>query len=215
MRKRKKLKKRQLNKNTKSRLIDIELKLQSSYANERYNQELDAISKIKVNPKFFYSYAKRFSKTKPKVGPLLDPITNKLTDNNLQMANILQDQYKSVFTPPKSQYENPDLNPSQVTEKLDYFDLTEDDFIRETQTLSSNSAAGPDGFPAIFLLKNKSQLAKPLRLIWQNILDKGFTPKILKTSYITPIFKKGNQGLAENYRPVALTSHVTKVLKRL
>eukprot|EP00111_Clytia_hemisphaerica_P017726 TCONS_00052438-protein len=103
MRKRKKLKKRQLNKNTKSRLIDIQLKLQSSYANERYNQELDAISKIKVNPKFFYSYAKRFSKTKPKVGPLLlDPITNKLTDNNLQMANILQDQYKSVFTPPKS-----------------------------------------------------------------------------------------------------------------
>ncbi|XP_066920921.1 uncharacterized protein [Clytia hemisphaerica] len=166
MRKRMKLKKRQLNKNTKSRLIDIELKLQSSYANERYNQELDAISKIKVNPKFFYSYAKRFSKTKPKVGPLLDPITNKLTDNNLQMANILQDQYKSVFTPPKSQYENPDLNPSQVTEKLDYFDLTEDDFIREIQTLSSNSAAGPDGFPAIFLLKlkNKSQLAKTTQI---------------------------------------------------
>ena len=196
-------------------MIDIELKLQTSYANERYNQELDAISKIKVNPKFFYSYAKRFSKTKPKVGPLLDPTTNKLTDDNLQMANILQDQYKSVFTPPKSQYNNPDLNPSQVTEKLDYIDFTEEDFIREIQTLSPNSAAGPDGFPAIFLLKNKSQLAKPLRLIWQNILDTGFTPKILKTSYITPIFKKGNQGLPENYRPVALTSHVTKVFEKI
>ena len=215
MRKRKKLKKRRPSRTTKEKLFDIEVKLQNSYANERINQELDAISKIKANPKFFYSYAKRFSKTKPKVGPLIDPSTNRLTDDNLEMANLLQEQYKSVFTPPKPQYNHPDVDPTIVTESIDNIDFTEEDFIREIQTLSPNSAAGPDGFPAIFLLKNKTQLAKPLNLIWHNILDKGFTPKILKTSYISPIFKKGNQGLPENYRPVALTSHVTKIFEKI
>jgi len=215
MRKRRKLKKRSPSNKTKARLIDIELKLQNSYANERKTQELDAISKIKVNPKYFYSYAKRFSKTKPKVGPLMDPTTNQLTDNNTRMANILQDQYKSVFTKPKSMYTHPDLDHSQFTEQLDDIVFTEEDFIREIKSLSPNSAAGPDGFPAIFLLKSTLQLAKPLNIIWHNIFDKGLTPKILKTSFITPIFKKGNQGLPENYRPVALTSHITKVFEKI
>ena len=38
---------------------------------------------------------------------------------------------------------------------------------------------------------------------------------ILKTSYITPIFKSGDQGAPENYRPVALTSNSTKVFEKI
>ena len=37
---------------------------------------------------------------------------------------------------------------------------------------------------------------------------------ILKSSFITPIFK-GDQGLPANYRPVALTSHVTKIFEKI
>ena len=153
--------------------------------------------------------------TKPKVGPLMDPVTKSLTDDSLRMANILQEQYKSVFTTPNTQYNHPELEDSQIPEQLDDIELTEEDFAREISTLDNNSAAGPDGFPAILLKKSTSQLAKPLKLIWRNILDKGCTPKILKTSYITPVFKKGNQGLPENYQPVALTSHVTKVFEKI
>ena len=52
-------------------------------------------------------------------------------------------------------------------------------------------------------------------MIWQNNFDKGITPEILKTSHITPIFKKGDQGLRENYRPVALTSITTKIFEKI
>ena len=173
------------------------------------------LQKFKKNPKYFYSNAKKYSKRKPKVGPLMDPVTKPLTDNSLRMANILQEQYKSVFTTPNTQYNHPELEDSQIPEQLDDIEFTEEDFVREISTLDNNSAAGPDGFPAILLKKSTSQLAKPLKLIWRNILDKGCTPKILKTSYNTPVFKKGNQGLPENYRPVALTSHVTKVFEKI
>jgi len=213
MRKRKKLKKKFQSNKITHKLIDIELKLQNSYNKERNNQEIDATSKIKSNPKYFYSYAKRFSKPKPKVGPLIDPTTNQLTNDNQQMANILQEQYKTVFTDPLNNYNLPETMDNQS--QLNDIDFTEDDIIKEINTLSSNSAAGPDGFPATLLKKANLQLAKPLYLIWRNILDKGHTPQLLKTSYITPIFKKGNQGLPENYRPVALTSHVTKVFEKI
>ena len=213
MRNRAKLKRKHRSNKNVQKLIDIELKLQQSHRNERQKQELDATSKIKSNPKYFYSYAKKFSKHKPKVGPLIDPSTNELTTDSKRMANILQNQYSSVFTQPMERY---DLNENDNNApQLCDIDLTEADFINEINTLSSNSAPGPDGFPAILLKKSRHQLATPLCLIWRNILDKSQTPHLLKSSYITPIFKKGNQGLPENYRPVALTSNVSKVFEKI
>ena len=37
--------------------------------------EKKAIDSINHNPKYFYSYEKKFSKTKSKIGPLEDPNT--------------------------------------------------------------------------------------------------------------------------------------------
>ena len=105
MRKRKKLiKKNSQTRKSKQKCIDIELLLQESHNCERVKAELDATSKIKTNSKYFFSYAKRFSKTKPKIGPLTNPATKNLTSNSQEMADILQDQYCSVFTPPKLIY---------------------------------------------------------------------------------------------------------------
>ena len=38
----------------------------------RESQEKEAIQKIGSNPTFFYSYAKRFSKLKSKMGPVIN-----------------------------------------------------------------------------------------------------------------------------------------------
>ena len=41
------------------------------------------------------------------------------------------------------------------------------------------------------------------------------TPGKLKEAHIIPIHKGGHQGLAANYRPVALTSHIIKVFEKV
>ena len=46
-------------------------------------------------------------------------------------------------------------------------------------------------------------------------MDKGIVPNELKQSTITPIYKGGSRSLAENYRPVALTSHVIKIFEKV
>ena len=214
MRKRKKLRKRFSSRKTAKKLVEIEFLLQNSFTRERDKKETKATAKIKSNPKYFYSYANRFSKSKPKVGPLLDPTTNELTDDSLAMANILQNQYKSVFTQPLPNYDLPQ-NDEPTTQILEDFNLTIEEFTKEIESLSPSSAPGADGFPAILLLKTKNNIALPLQIIWRNILNKGVTPKLLKTGHITPVYKKGNQGLAENYRPVTLTSHVSKVFEKI
>ena len=56
---------------TMKELEDVEAKLDFSYQSRRKDKEKDAIMKMNKNPKYFYSYAKRFSKTSNEMGNLI------------------------------------------------------------------------------------------------------------------------------------------------
>ena len=80
-------------------LEDIETKLKKSHTERRKSQEQTAIVKMKKNPKAFFGYAKRFSKTKSEVGPFLDNRGDTITSPEA-IAEKLREQYDSVFSTP-------------------------------------------------------------------------------------------------------------------
>ena len=192
-------------------MINIEIKLKQSYESEKQNQERKATESIKNNPKFFYAYARKHSKTKSKVGPLRNR-NDKLVYDKDSIANILQDQYTSVFSiPTVADVIYPNICPNSLSDII--FD--EQDIIEAISTLTPNSAPGPDGFPAILLKNCKEELARPLAIFWRNCLNCGETEEVHKRNHITPISKGGDQGEPSNYRPVSLTSHLTKVFEKV
>ncbi len=58
-------------------------------------------------------------------------------------------------------------------------------------------------------------MLKPLTGLWRDCLDLGITPTKLKEAHIIPIHKGGHQGLASNYRPIALTSQLIKIFEKV
>ena len=107
------------------------------------------IYSIKTNPKYFFSYAKQFSTTHSKIGPLLNKL-NEYTSNSSEMGEILSSQYASVFSEPSpspyhSMIDDPDIP------AISEIDFTEEDIIAAIDELSNTSASGPDGLTAIFL----------------------------------------------------------------
>ena len=94
-------------------------------------------------------------------------------------------------------------------------DITEEDIIAAIDELSNTSASGPDGLTAIFLKKCKLSLSQPLCQLWRDCIDLGITPWTLKEAHVIPIHIGGHQGLAANYRPIALTSHIIKVFEKV
>ena len=46
-------------------------------------------------------------------------------------------------------------------------------------------------------------------------LDTGIMPDDINMAFITPLFKGGDKGEAKNYRPVALTNHITKAFEKI
>ena len=196
------------------KLLSIELLLQRSHAEASEHREALAVKAIKTNPKFFFSYAKQFSVTKTKVGPLLNA-DNEYTSSSFEMANILTKQYSSAFSYPSN--DSPYFNETDNEEIPALTDITfsETDLADAIDELSNCAASGPDGLSAIFLKKCKEAMVKPLYGLWRDCLDQGITPAKMKEAHIIPIYKSGHQGLASNYRPIALTSHLIKIFEKV
>ena len=194
-------------------LLQIEKDLQKSFKESKSYVENKAIDAIKKNSKYFFSYAKKKSKIKSKIGPLLND-NGKLTQRSKEMAEILSDQYVKVFSKPRTVITIPNEKSNETNEISDIH-IKPDDLIKAINELSQSAAAGPDGFPALLLKQCKEELSIPLCILWQKSMEKGIVPDKLKRCTITPIHKGGSRSLAANYRPVALTSHVIKIFEKV
>ena len=177
--------------------------------------ERRAVERIKTNPKYFYSYAKSFSKVKHTITTLLNDRQELVTDQK-EMANILQQQFCSVFSDPDNlDTSTPTFNVPPIVTKDTEIVLTQEDIEEAISEIKLDSAPGPDGIPAILLKRCASTLSLPIYLLWSESMRSGVVPKFYKTGYISPLFKKGSRCEAGNYRPVTLTSHIVKVFERV
>ena len=52
-------------------------------------------------------------------------------------------------------------------------------------------------------------------MIWKSSMDTGLMPEPILLAYITPILKSVDRSLPENYRPVSMTNHLTKIFERV
>ena len=133
-----------------------------------------------------------------------------------EMANILQQQFCSVFSDPNNvDTSAPTFNVPPIVTKDTEIVQTQEDIEEAISEIKLDSAPGPDGIPAILLKRCASTLSLPIYLLWSESMRTGVVPKFYKTGYISSLFKKGSRCEAGNYRPVTLTSHIVKVFERV
>ena len=202
----------------REKLEKTEVELKSSYEKRRSDLEKKAIEKIKKNPKYFFSYAKRFSKVNSDIGPFFDRDGEPVLDGK-EIVDMLRSQYESVFSSPMEEFliSNPQefFSTNEESTQLDSISFTRDDVVDKIDCLSAGASAGPDGIPAILLKRCKYSLADGLVLIFEKFLKEGKIPEIFKKAFIIPIHKGGSRGSPENFRPVSLTSHIMKTFERV
>ena len=100
----------------KNKVAMICYEIKECVINNLNQKEQAAIGKINSNPKFFYSYAKSFSKIKAGINMLYDTNGMIRTDPK-NVADILQNQFSSVFSDPDSPYiKDPQFDPPLFSE---------------------------------------------------------------------------------------------------
>ena len=191
---------------------EINTQLKDHYNEVKYNEERHVAERVQTNPKAFFAFANKYRTNKPKIGPLKSGETYE--SDAKRMAEIFSNQFQSIFSNPLDCY--PEMYPQRLNiPKLDDLQFTRDDIIKSMEKVRPNSAAGHDRFPSFFLHHYAEALSVPIYIIWRRSLDSGEMPEGINKSVITPIHKNGTKSNPLNYRPVALTSQITKIFERV
>jgi hypothetical protein len=165
------------------------------------------------NVSSFYKYANKKFKCNVVIPPLQTEDNRLITedDNKVELFNKY---FQSVFIsdnniplnipsrlPPENSYDGPTISTQAVL-----------DVITKMPTKTSKT---PEDIPAILVKKCREPLAKFLSLLFNLSINTNQIPWQWKFSLITPIHKKGSKNLTKNYRPIALTSVICRILEKL
>ena len=183
-------------------------------AQRRFERKL--AKNIKSNPKAFYKYARNKMSVKEKVGPLEDENGMVVMDDT-RTAEILNQYFTSVFT--QEVMENLPV-PTQVfrgteEEELVVVDVGQGVVMKKLKELKPDKAPGVDNIYPVVLQQLAGILCIPLSVLFKKSLETKQVPEDWKNANVTPLFKKGLRGLAENYRPVSLTCVCSKLLESI
>lgn len=183
---------------------ELEEELRGSYAATGWQEETELVSRMKTNPKAFFAYARARQQTRTKVGPFIDISTGLPNPDPDFTVAQLSEQYSSVFVQPRPEWSVPSPQEFFATESTEHkitdFDFSEQDIERACQELKPESAPGPDGIPAALLRTARTELARPLHILWRASLDQGSIPSELLLVQVSPLHKGGSRSAAKNYR---------------
>lgn len=182
--------------------------------NTKANYENKIASEVKDNPKKFWNYIKKKTKSKGKIVDLLDKEGNLVSDD-AKKAEVLNDHFASVFT--KENTDNIptlDIDLDDIT-LIEEVTVTNETFTKHLQKLKLGKASGPDGINSRVLKELAYQVAPGLKILFELSMAEGKLPKDWKDAHVIALFKKGSKRQPNNYRPVSLTSICCKVFEKI
>ena len=179
--------------------------------------EIDLSHKAKENPKAIWQFINSKSKNRVKLGELyIDPKSpnNGTTLVNKEKADILGTFFSSVFTV-EGGGPVPTLPPINCHTDMTTLKVTEEHIIKVLNKLKPNKSPGPDKLHPRLLHEIRSSLTYPLSILFNQSISEGTIPNDWRMAQITAIYKKGDRKSANNYRPIALTSVVCKIMETI
>ena len=191
---------------------------QCATVNRKAKEEFETklADNVKKDCKSFYAYIRSKQRSKETVGPLKDSSGNVITDDKVT-ADLLNKQFVSVFTKEDlSTIPEPEnvFTSSSNQEKIKIH-ISEELVYKKLDELNVNKCVGVDDIHPKLLYELRYELQKPLCKLFKLSIETALIPQDWRDANVTPLFKKGSRNMAENYRPISLTSIIGKILESI
>ena len=185
-------------------------KLKQVTLNAKKGLERRVAEEVRTNPKSFWKFISKRTKRSHKIGRIRDE-NNLLTTSNEETADSFNKYFATVFVKEDAGFCIPS---DSVIQGEHFSDLKfkEEKILKILEELKVDKAPGPDGLYPPVLFELRTQLAKPLKTIFERSFTGSTVPDDWKKAVVVPVFKKGKKDQAQNYRPVSLTCITCKVM---
>ena len=185
------------------RQIEHELEGEKQAARSKYMSKVVGGDK---DGKGLYRHLRRTKSGAREIPTLKD--NDKIFATNEEKADALQNFYKTVFQPIEEEIPSIESDEGEV-------DISVQEIVKIIMSLGNNKAGGLDGLTAKFLKLSPHQHSKFLHTIIHTVLNSGEVPTDWKKAMVVPVFKGGEKGRLDCYRPVSLTSLASRIAEKL
>ena len=144
------------------------------------------------------------------------PCSNKQTianDFNKYYVNIGSSLASKITQPSNITFSS--YLTKEITTNFSFTNVTEEQVVKIISDLKPKTSSGLDNLSNKVLKLIKEEIAPILKIIINQSIETGIFPEKLKDAKVLPIYKKGDNYLFENYRPISLLSSVSKVFERV
>ena len=137
-----------------------------------------------------------------------------LSIDPIRKTELLQSVFSSAYTQDNGYI--PPLGTSTADHtKLSSISFTPTLVKRVISRINGKAKGGPDDIPPVLCKRCSNQLASPLAFIFNKCMENNYIPPVWLRAYLTPIYKKGSTTDPQNYRPVALTCTMCKIMETI
>ena len=195
-----------------SRISDDETK--NDLIRQKEKQLLSGFMELnseKTRWKFIQDLRKK-EKTQARIQSLLNSFGDKIT-KPMEIANLLNYRFSTLgeFIGLQQTNNIPKTAPRKCF-KFRYITTKETNVLIDS--LNTSKPVGPSKTPAWAIKDAKAALAESLCYLINQFITEGKFPEGLKKACVTPLFKKVNPEDPLIYRPISVTSALSKILKR-
>lgn len=144
---------------------------------------------------------------------------NKKLTSNVDIANAMNEYFTSIGETLNanitSNKESKTYLKNRTTQTFFLFPTDSEEIIKLIGKINPRKAGGSDNISPKILRENISIYADKLTHIINLSFKTGIVPEKFKLGKVIPIFKKENNLLPENYRPITLLSSLNKILEQV
>ena len=157
--------------------------------------------------------------TKNKQIAYLNTPTSKI-ENPTSISNTLNDFFVNIgrdlaATINTSDNEYKQYLHSSTSPTFNFEQITPQTVKKIIESLHSKTSSASDNINTILIKALKEELAKPLAIIANQIINTAIFPPSMKIAKVIPIFKKDDPHDCNNYRPISILPALSKIFEKL
>ena len=167
------------------------------------------ISEALCNAKYKKSVIHKIIKNKTE----LDSPQDIAEEFNNYFVNIGPDLSTRIKQTPNENFKS--YMKKQITSSFNFELITIQESQKVVDSLKSKTSSGHDNLSVSLLKYIAPLIIKPITLVINQSLTTGIFPQKLKIAKVLPLFKKGDDSIMGNYRPISLLSSISKWFEKV